>query len=103
MQDVNLWLWLAILPSYFLYEYVGTKNIIATSKLRPIESSNTGAIMYVIGILGTYLCVTEGLVNIIPIIIGSWLGTYYSVKAEIKIQKKRKKNGRRSSLVAGSN
>ena len=91
MQQINLWLWLAILPSYIIYEYVGTKNTIATSKLKPIEASNTGAMMYVIGILGSYLCVTEGLVNIIPIIIGSWLGTYYSVKAEIKIQKRKAK------------
>ena len=88
-NGVNLWLWLAILPSYFFYEYVGTKNIIATSKLKPIEASNTGAIMYIIGVLGTYICVTDGLVNIVPIIIGSWLGTYYSVVAEIKIKRKK--------------
>lgn len=81
--------WVGLFVAYFFYEYVGTKNIIATNKLRATVASNTGALMYLIGILGTYLCVTEGLINIIPIIIGSWLGTYYSVKAEIKIKKKK--------------
>lgn len=89
-DNINVWLWLALFPSYFLYEYVGTRNIIATNKLRAAEASNTGAMMYVIGILGTYLCVVDGLINIIPIVLGSWLGTYYSVKAEIKIQKRNK-------------
>lgn len=82
--------WVGLFVAYFFYEYVGTKNIIATNKLKAYTASNTGALMYLIGILGTYLCVTEGLINIIPIIIGSWLGTYYSVEAEIKIQKNKK-------------
>ena len=48
--------------------------------------------MYIIGIVGTYLCVTEGLINMVPMLLGSWLGTYFSVKAEVKADKKSKKN-----------
>ena len=92
LENINIWLWLSLVPSYFFYEYVGTKNIIATNRLRAGEASNTGAAMYVIGIVGTYFCVTEGLINIVPIIIGSWLGTYFSVKGEIKIQRRNKQN-----------
>lgn len=90
--EFNLLLWLSLIPSYFLYEYVGTKNIIATGKLKAVSASNTGVLMYIIGIVGTYLCVTEGLINMVPMLLGSWLGTYFSVKAEVKADKKSKKN-----------
>ena len=82
LEGFNIWLWLALIPSYYLYEYYGTKNQLATNKLKAVRASNTGALMYVIGIVGTYLCVKEGLINIIPILIGSWFGTYYSIKWE---------------------
>lgn len=86
MMGVNIWLWLALLPSYFFYEYVGTRNIIATNKLMAVQASNTGALMYVIGTLGAYICVVDGLFNLIPIVVGSWLGTYCSIKGEIKLK-----------------
>lgn len=88
--DINIWLWLALIPVYFVVEALGTKNTIATTKLYPIEAANTGTLMYLIGILGSFVCVTEGLINMIPIMIGAWLGQYYSVIWEIRLKKKKR-------------
>ena len=90
IANVNWWFWAALFPVYYLYEYIGTKNTIATNRLQATAASNTGVLMYVIGIMGTYICVTDGLINLIPIIAGAWFGSYFSVKAEIKIVKRKK-------------
>lgn len=88
LEKINIWLWLALVPVYFILEALGTKNTIATTKLWPIKAANTGTLMYLISVLGSYVCVTEGLINMIPILVGAWLGQYYSVIWELKLKKK---------------
>jgi uncharacterized membrane protein YfcA len=89
--DINWLMWLGLLPVYGLYEYVGTKNTLATANLQAISASNTSILMYLIGVLGTYVCIVDGLSNLIPIMIGAWLGTYYSIKLEINHKKPKHK------------
>lgn len=94
MTDINWWLWLGLAPVYFILEALGTKNTLATTKLWPIEAANTGTMMYLISVVGSYVCVTEGLINIVPIVVGAWLGQYYSVMWEIKLKRKNGKKGK---------
>jgi uncharacterized protein YneF (UPF0154 family) len=85
---INIWLWLGLIILYFILDGMYTRNIIAIHKLRPNSAANTSAVQYLFGILGTYLCVKTSLINIIPIVIGAWLGTYFTVKWEIKRNEK---------------
>jgi hypothetical protein len=94
MVDVNWLLWVSLVPVYFILETLGTKNMLATTKLRPTEAANTGTMMYLISMVGSYICVTEGLINIVPIAIGAWLGQYYSVMWEIKLKRKNGRQGK---------
>lgn len=98
LTSINWLLWLALLPVYGLYEYVGTKNTLATANLQAVSASNSSILMYLIGVLGTYVCIVDGLINLIPIIIGAWLGTYFSIKWEIKLKKR---NGAKRRIKIG--
>ena len=85
---INMLLWGCLAVVYFILDGIGAKNIIATNKLHRLTAANTSAAMYLFGVIGSYICVTEGLINIIPIIVGAWLGTFFAVTWEIKIKKK---------------
>lgn len=91
LPHINLLTWAGLTLVYFVIEALGTKNTIATTKLWPMTAANTGTLMYIIGVIGSYVCVTEGLINIVPIALGAWLGQYYSVIWEIKLKRKRNK------------
>jgi hypothetical protein len=71
---------------------IGARNIIATNKLSRYEASNTSALMYLFGVLGSVICMDQGLNNIVPMVTGAWLGTFSSITWVIKINKK---NGKR--------
>jgi len=58
--------------------------------------------MYLIGVLGTYVCIVDGLLNLIPIIIGAWFGTYFSIKWEIKLKKENGKRNKRNKVCKTS-
>jgi hypothetical protein len=98
--EINIWLWLALLPTYFILDGIGAKNILATNKLNRVTAANTSALMYLFGVIGSYICVKEGLINLVPILIGAWLGTYSSVTWEIKIRKKQRNDKRASNKVS---
>jgi hypothetical protein len=98
LTDINWLLWVALAPVYFLLEALGTKNTIATTKLWPIKAANTGTLMYLIAVVGSYICVKEGLINMVPIAIGAWLGQYYSVVWELKLKKKNGKKKQASKV-----
>jgi hypothetical protein len=87
---INGWLWAGLFTTYFILDGIGTKNIIATNKLDRITASNSSALMYLFGIVGSYICVTDGLINLIPILAGAWLGTFSAITWEIKILKRSK-------------
>jgi hypothetical protein len=81
---VNWILWLGLFVVYFILDGVGAKNVIATNKLDKFPAANSSAFMWAFGVLGSYICIEDGLINIIPICIGAWLGTYSTISLEIK-------------------
>jgi hypothetical protein len=83
-MSINWLLWAGLFVGYFVLDFLCTKNVIAIQRLKPISSSNTSSLTYILGILGSYFCVTEGLLNIIPIAVGVWLGSYTVVRLEMK-------------------
>jgi hypothetical protein len=96
---VTALLWLALIPTYYFYEYIGTKNHLAINKLKSVEASNTGVMMYLTSTFGTALCVYDfpmSLVNLIPIIIGAWLGSYFVIEGTIKLKRK---NGKKRNTT----
>jgi hypothetical protein len=88
---INWLLWSGLFVTYFILDGIGAKNIIATNKLDKFPAANSSAFMYLFGVLGSYICVKDGLINIIPICAGAWLGTYFTISWEIKRSKWRKK------------
>lgn len=87
-MEINAYLWGILAVVYFILDGIGAKNIIATNKLDRFTAANTSAGMYLFGVIGSYVCVKEGLINIIPILVGAWLGTFFAVSCEIKLKKK---------------
>lgn len=81
-MGINWLLWGALFVGYFVLDVLCTKNVIAIQRLKPIAASNTSVLAYVFSIIGSYFCVTEGLLNIIPIALGVWLGSFLAIKLE---------------------
>ena len=77
---------------YFIFDILYAKYILAVSKLKALRSANISVTLYVLSAVGT-LSYVDNILYIIPILIGTWLGTYLSllVTSKYKIKKKGKK------------
>ena len=93
--EINIWLWLGLLFGYFVFDILYAKYVMCVQKLWASKAANISVLMYLLGILGT-VQVVDNLINIVPIVAGSWLGTYATLRFEIK----RKNDKRRSNKVS---
>ena len=77
---------------YFVFDILYAKYILAVNKLRAMRSANISATLYVLSAIGT-LGYVDNILYIIPIITGTWLGTYVSltIASKYKIKKRNKK------------
>lgn len=72
---------LGVMFAYFIVDAMYAYYTLSVARLNAFASANTGAIMHFLLALGV-LSYVENFLYIIPIAIGSWLGTYYVVNKE---------------------
>jgi hypothetical protein len=79
--------WVILFFISILYDIIYTKSVLYISKLNAIPAANLSVILYIIMAYGTINYV-KNFINIIPIILGAWIGTYGILKYEnIKYKK----------------
>ena len=84
---INPLTWAGLFIAYFFLDVLYTKNMLFTVRLQPTAAANTGVVIYLISIWGT-LEYVNNLTNVVPIALASWLGTYLTLRWEIKINKR---------------
>lgn len=87
-QSINILLWLTLFIISIFYDIVYAKYIISISRLNALKSANLSVILYAIVAISTINYISNPL-NVIPIIFGSWIGTYVIIKIELKQKNKR--------------
>ena len=90
-ENINLITWAILFFVYLIYDILYAKYILYVSKLNAFKAANTGVLLYMLVAYGTVQYVTN-LWNIIPIVLGSWIGTYFTIRYENKRKQKRKLN-----------
>ena len=85
--EIKILVWIILFIVYFAFDILYTRYIMSVTKLKAIQAANISVIMYGLTALGTIQYV-ENLLNIIPIVIGSWVGTYVIIRYEIRKKKK---------------
>lgn len=84
LQNFNWWVALAILLTYILIDGMYAYYTLAIANKKAFASATSGAIMHFLIAIGV-LNYVQNYLYIIPIAIGSWIGTYLVVKKEYKI------------------
>jgi len=97
VDTINLATWILLFFISILYDIIYTKSVLYISKLDATAAANLSVILYVIMAYGTINYV-KNFINIIPIILGAWIGTYGILKYEklkyVKWKKERKERKR---------
>ncbi len=81
--DFNWVIALGVTIAYFIVDAMYAYYTLSVARLKALSSANTGALMHFLLALGV-LSYVENFLYIIPIAIGSWLGTFYMVNKESK-------------------
>lgn len=87
--QINILTWISLFIVYFIIDLLYARYVISVSDLNAFGASNISVVMYLLTAFGTIQYV-ENFINIIPIAIGAWLGTFVTLKYEI--HKRKKKN-----------
>lgn len=88
-SDINLITWISLFVVYLLIDILYTQYVMAIAKLNAFWASNISVLLYILTAYGTIEYV-QNYWNIIPIVIGSWLGTYVTLRYEIHKKNKKK-------------
>jgi len=70
---------LLILVGYIVVDAMYAYYTLAIQELRPIRAANVGSLMHIILAFGV-LSYVGNVLYVIPIVVGSWIGTYLVVK-----------------------
>ncbi len=70
-----------VLIAYFIVDAMYAYYTLSVSRLNAFSSATTGSLMHFLLALGV-LSYVENFLYIIPIAIGSWLGTFYIINKE---------------------
>lgn len=81
---------MVLLVIYFIFDILYAKYILSVSKLRAMRSANLSVVLQVLSVIGT-LKYVDNILYTIPILVGIWMGTYFSLKIAFKKKGKGKK------------
>jgi hypothetical protein len=84
---IDILTWGGLFAVYLCVDVVYTKYVLAVSKYQALSAANYSLIMYALTVWGTIEYV-QNYWNAIPIGLGSWLGTYLTLRNENKKAKK---------------
>jgi hypothetical protein len=80
-KEIALLNWAVLFAVYLAFDIVYAKYVLALSKLQALKAANLSVIMYFLTVYGTIQYV-ENPINAIPIALGAWVGTYFTIKHE---------------------
>ncbi len=78
-RDFNIWIGLGVLVMYAITDALYAYYTLAVAEHRPLAAANTSALIHFLIALGV-LTYVDNFLYIIPIAIGSWIGTYLLIK-----------------------
>ncbi len=80
-NDFNRLIALGVMVGYIVVDALYAKYTLEVVSLNPVRSANIAALMHILLAYGV-LNYTENWLYVIPLVIGSWLGTYLMVRFE---------------------
>ncbi len=82
-QSFNILTGIALLGMYTLIDAMYAYYTVVVIKKRPLMSANVSAIMHFLLAFGV-LSYTQNYLYVVPIAIGSWIGTYLVVRYDLR-------------------
>jgi putative effector of murein hydrolase len=77
--EIKFWTWVVLFLIYFVFDILYAKYIIAVSKRNALLAANTSVLILVLSVYGTVSYI-DSYINIIPIVVGCWCGTFFCLK-----------------------
>jgi hypothetical protein len=80
---INIWIWLILFILSFTIDVINIRYMMCVQKLRPFSGANYSlglCLLTSTGVLG----LQDGVINLIPIACGYWLGTFFTLWYESK-------------------
>jgi hypothetical protein len=78
-QEFNWWVAIALLFGFILYDFLYAIYYIFVSRKMAFMAANTACALYIIGSVST-IAYLGNYLYLVPIILGSYIGTYVAVK-----------------------
>ena len=80
-QNLNWLIAILVFASYIIIDGLYAKYTLEVVSLRPMRSASIGAFMHLLLAFGV-INYTSNWLYVIPVVIGSWIGTYFVVRRE---------------------
>lgn len=87
-QQINIWIFLGLIVLYFILDIIYSNYVISIGRLRALKTANYSTFLMFLTGLATFEYV-QNIWYLLPICLGSWLGSFISIKIEIKQKNKR--------------
>ncbi len=82
-QSFNLQIALVVFFAYLLIDAMYAYYTLAVTKKKPVTSASIGALMHFLIAFGI-LNYIQNYLYVVPLVLGSWLGTYLVVKYDLQ-------------------
>ena len=82
-SEFSWWTALLVFVAYFVADALYARYTLSVSKLESVRAATTGALMYFLLAIGI-LNFTHNPLYLLPLVLGSWLGTFFAVEREKK-------------------
>lgn len=79
MEDFNIWIAVGVFVAYLAVDALYAMYTITVVERRAIASANISFVMHFLLAVGV-LSYTDNFIYIIPLAIGSWVGTFFATK-----------------------
>ena len=93
-ETVNILTWVLLFCVSIIYDIFYTKSILHISRLDAGAAANLSVLLYFMMAYGTINYV-KSVINLIPIALGAWVGTYGILKYEKMLKNKRRRERER--------
>jgi fatty acid desaturase len=78
VRDFNVVIGLGVFFAYVVIDALNTYYTSAVAEKRPAAAATTGAVVYILLAFGI-VSFTENILYIVPLVLGSWIGTFLVV------------------------
>lgn len=88
LKQVNPWICLGLIALYFILDALYSNYVISIGRLKAMKTANYSALLILLTGIATIKYV-QNIWYLLPICIGAWLGSFVSIKIELKQKNKR--------------